>query len=188
MSQRTFVRLAGASALVLSSLSFAQSKDAPKPPPPSPTFTAAECAVWSRELAFADSVKAHDAKAFADFVAADAVFGIGSGSMVRGRAAIAADWAGIIDGSALLLSWYPTAVAIGGEPDIAYSTGRALLQSPDGKSPKRISTSTFVSTWHRDRDGKWRVLLDGGAAPRPATEADVAAFRAGRMACPKRAG
>ena len=188
MSQRTFVRLVGASALALSFLAIAQSKDAPKPPPPSPSFSAEECAVWSRELAFADSGKAHDAKAFADFVAADAVFGVGSPTPVHGRAAIAEDWAGIIDGSALVLSWYPTAVAIGGEPDIAYSTGRALLQSPDGKTPKRVSTSTFVSTWHRDRDGTWRVLLDGGAAPRPATGADVADFHAGRKACPQRAG
>ncbi|BCT91403.1 hypothetical protein LYSHEL_04270 [Lysobacter helvus] len=188
MSQRTFVRIAGASALALCTLAFAQSKEAPKPSPPSPTFSAAECAVWSRELAFADSVKAHDAKAFADFVAADAVFGVGSGDPKHGRAAILEDWVGIIDGSALVLSWYPTAVAIGGEPDIAYSTGRALLQSPAGKTPKRISTSTFVSTWHRDRDGTWRVLLDGGAAPKPATDADVAAFHAGRMACPQRAG
>ncbi len=151
----------------------------------SPTFSKAECAVWARELAFADSVKAHDAKAFADFVNTGAVFGVGSGAPVRGRAAVVKDWAGIVDGSALVLSWYPTAVAIGGEGDIAYSTGRALLESPAGKTPRRVSLSTFVSTWHRDSDGTWRVLLDGGAAPRPATDAEVADFRAGRKTCPQ---
>jgi ketosteroid isomerase-like protein len=166
-------------ALVVSSPAFAQETAK------SPTFSKAECVVWARELAFADSVKAHDAKAFADFVNTGAVFGVGSGSPVRGRPAVVKDWAGIIDGSALVLSWYPTAVAIGGEGDIAYSTGRALLESPAGKTPKRVSVSTFVSTWHRDSDGKWRVLLDGGATPHPASDADVAAFHAERKTCPQ---
>ena len=168
--------------LAVSSSAFAQEGAAPAP---APTFSKEECAVWAREQAFADSVKAHDAKAFTDFIGTGAVFGVGSGAPVRGREAIVKDWAGIIDGSALVLSWYPTAVAIGGEPDIAYSTGRALLESPAGKTPKRVSVSTFVSTWHRDSDGTWRVLLDGGAVPRPASDADVADFHAGRKTCPQ---
>ena len=49
-------------------------------PAPSPTFSKDECAVWAREQAFADSVKAHDAKAFVDFVSTGAVFGVGSGA------------------------------------------------------------------------------------------------------------
>lgn len=165
--------------LAVSSHAFAQQ------PARSPTFSKAECVVWARELAFADSVKRHDAKAFADFVSSGAVFGVGSGSQVRGRSAVVADWAGIVDGSALVLSWYPTAVAIGGEGDIAYSTGPALLESPAGKTPKRVSVSTFVSTWHRDSDGTWRVLLDGGATPKAASDADVADFHAGRKTCPQ---
>ena len=52
-------------ALAVSSSAFAQEGAAPAP---APTFSKDECAVWAREQAFADSVKAHDAKAFADFI------------------------------------------------------------------------------------------------------------------------
>ncbi|KGQ19587.1 Ketosteroid isomerase-like protein [Lysobacter dokdonensis DS-58] len=174
------IRLAVA-ALVLAAPAFAQE---PAKPAPRPALGKDECAVWARELAFSDSVAAHDAKAFGDFVAEGAVFSANLPVPVRGRAAIAKEWAGIIDGSQLRLTWYPKAVAIGGEPDIAYSTGPALIELPDPKAPNRYALTTFFSTWHRDKDGTWRVLLDGGVGAKSATEADVAAFRAGRKTCP----
>ena len=40
--------------------------------------------------------------------------------------------------------------------------------------------------WHRDANGVWRVLFDNGAGRRPADEAAVQAFHAGRQAaCPQ---
>ena len=152
---------------------------------PAPTFSKDECAVWARELAFADSVTAHDAKAFADFVNEGAVFAANSPAPQRGRAAIVKDWAGIIDGSAFKLLWYPRVVHIGGEADIAYSTGPALIEQNDPKAEGRYTLLNFASTWHRDSDGQWRVAFDAGSPPRPATEADVAAFKAGRKTCPQ---
>jgi len=159
----------------------AQMKDTP----PAPTPTADECAVWARELSFADSVAQHDAKAFADHVHAGAVFNAKSPQPLRGREAIVQRWAKIIDGTALKLSWYPTAVVIGGEGDIALSSGPALYESPDPKDAGKASIGGFQSTWHKGADGVWRVLFDDGIEPKPATEADIAAFHAGRKTCPQ---
>jgi ketosteroid isomerase-like protein len=198
MSQHAFVRFAGASALgVVASLAFAQSQDTTKPPPPPtfkapvkpmpvPAFSAEECAVWARELSFADSVAQHDAKAFAAHVHEGAVFSAKRPDPLRGRDAILEDWAHLIDGTAVKLWWYPTAVAIGGEGDIAYSSGPALYESTDPKEPRKHSIGGFQSVWHKDAGGTWRVLFDDGIAPRPANEADVAAFHAGRKPCPQR--
>jgi ketosteroid isomerase-like protein len=178
-------RLALAAVVVLACpVVFAQ--EAPKPAPPPQRFSAEECAVWAREQSFAESVEKHDAKAFADHVNANAVFSAKSPNPQRGREAVVKDWAKIIDGTGLNIAWYPTSVVIGGEPDIAYSSGRALLTSPDPKDPQRYAITRFQSVWHRDADGTWRVLFDDGEQPRPATEADVAAFHAGRKACPQR--
>ena len=157
----------------------------PQAAPPAPTFSAEECKVWDRELAFADSVAKHDAKGFNDFVHEDAVFDATSPQPTRGRAAIAKNWAGIIDASALILAWYPTMVVIGGEDDIAFSSGPALLENPDPKAKDRYGLVHFTSTWHRDADGTWRVLFDAGSRARPANAEEVAAFRAGRKACPR---
>ena len=152
---------------------------------PEPKLSAAECEVWARELGFARSVAEHDASAFAGFVAEGAVFGAKRPQPRRGRDAVVAAWSGLVEGKELRLSWYPTMVAIGGEPDIAYSSGPALYEdlAPDAK--QRFLGGGFQSIWHRDADGIWRVLFDDGIEPRPASDDEVAAFRAGRReACP----
>jgi ketosteroid isomerase-like protein len=170
--------------VVTAPVAFAQ--EAPKPAP-AQTFSAEECAVWAREQSFADTVEKHDAKAFADHVNANAVFSAKGPRPQRGRDTVVSHWAKIIDGTALRIAWYPTSVVIGGDGDIAYSSGRALLTSPDPKDPQRYALTRFQSVWHRDADGVWRVLFDDGEEPKPATEADVAAFHAGRKPCPRKA-
>ena len=154
--------------------------------PPAPGLSEAECEVWARELAFARSVAQHDAAAFAGFIAEGAVFGAKRPNARRGRDAVVAAWSGLVAGKELRLSWYPAMVAIGGEPGIAYSSGPALYEdlAPDAK--QRFLIGGFQSIWHRDGDGTWRVLFDDGIEPKPASEAEVAAFRAGRReSCPR---
>jgi ketosteroid isomerase-like protein len=174
--------LAAAFALFLSAPAFAQ----PAAPPPTPSLSAAECEVWARELGFARSVAEHDASAFAGFLAEGAVFGAKRPQPRRGRDAVVAAWAGLVAGKELRLSWYPAMVAIGGEPDIAYSSGPALYEDLAPDARQRFLIGGFQSIWHRDADGAWRVLFDDGIDPRPASEAEVAAFESGRReACPR---
>jgi len=153
---------------------------------PAPRLSAAECEVWARELSFAQSVAEHDAAAFAAHLHPGAVFGAKSPRPDRGRDAIVASWAGIVAGERLKLSWYPAMIAIGGEGDIAYSSGPALYENPASDAEQRYSIGGFQSVWHKDADGVWRVLFDDGVRPEPATEAQAEAFRKGRQAiCPK---
>jgi ketosteroid isomerase-like protein len=156
-----------------------------KPAQPAPAFSADECAVWAREVSFAESVEAHDAKAFAELVHPGAVFSAKRPMPLRGRDAILRRWAKLIDGTAMKLWWYPTAVAIGGEGDVAYSSGPALYESVDPKNPQH-SIGEFQSVWHKGADGTWRVLFDDGIEPKPANASEVAAFHSGRKACPQR--
>jgi ketosteroid isomerase-like protein len=175
--------IAASACFLLASRALAQTTAAP---PPAPGFSTDECAVWARELSFADTVEQHDATAFAEHVHPGAVFAAKRPVPLRGREAILQRWAKLIDGTAVKLWWYPTAVAIGGEGDVAYSSGPALYESTDPKDAQRFSIGGFQSVWHKGADGTWRVLFDDGIEPKPATEADVAAFRAGRKACPQR--
>ena len=143
--------------------------------PPAAKMTAAECEVWNRERSFAASVEHHDATAFADHVHEQAAFAAGSPEPVHGRAAVVEDWKGIIEGKDFELRWSPGIVTIGGDGSLAISRGPSWLKDlrPNPKSPYRIGE--FISTWIRDRDGRWRVLFDGGAGPmHPATADDVA--------------
>lgn len=157
--------------------------DTPAAPP---ELTADECAVWLREMSFATSVADHDAAAFAAHLHPQAAFGSSQPKPSRGRDAIAKEWAGVIEGRTVRLEWYPTRTTIGGEGDIAWSSGPALWERlVDGPQPK-YAISHFRSVWHRGDDGQWTVLFDDGTAPKTATEAEAAAFRAARpTGCPR---
>jgi ketosteroid isomerase-like protein len=148
--------------------------------PPDPRQQA-ECAVWQRELSFAQSVADHDARAFAAHLHPDAAFGV-SRRATRGRDAITAEWAGLIDGSALKLSWYPAVVTLGGDGRTAYSSGPALYEDPRTGEAR---LGRFGSVWQRGEDGVWRVLFDDGIPPQKADAAAVQRFHEGRRPqCP----
>ena len=151
-----------------------------------PVMTQAECEVWARELSFTRSVADHDAAAFASHLDQDAVFGASLAQPTRGRDAIARQWAPVVEGKRVKLSWYPTRTTIGSVPDVAWSSGPALFENPDPKTPQRYRMGGFHSVWHRGADGVWRVMFDDGIEPVPATDEQVAAFHAGRQTtCPQ---
>ncbi len=172
---------------VLALPAWAQSPAPTPTPTPVPRLSTAECEVWARELSFARSVAEHDAVAFAAHLEPETAFGVGQAEPKRGREAVVTSWAGIIQGKGLKLSWYPTRTTIAGaSPGVAWSTGPALFESTDPKASPRYRLSTYQSVWQRGQDGVWRVLFDGGTPPAVATEADVAAFHAGRREqCPQ---
>ncbi|MBX3710538.1 MAG: DUF4440 domain-containing protein [Lysobacter sp.] len=152
---------------------------------PAAAFSIEECAVWARELSFADSVARHDAAAFAEHLEPGAVFGAGSDARTRGRDAIVERWRRIIEGRQVTIEWYPTRTTVGGVEGIAWSEGPALVITDPGTPQQAYRLGRFRSVWRRGEDGTWRVLFDDGDEARPATPEEVRAFRAGRRdTCP----
>ena len=114
------------------------------------------------------------------------MFGSGQPVPTRGRATIAREWAGLVAGTPVTLSWYPTRTTIAGIDGIATSSGPALFEDVRPDAPQRYRMSSFHSVWHREADGTWRILFDDGTAPRPVGADEAAAFRAGRQErCPQ---
>lgn len=154
-----------------------------------PAMDKPACAVWQRELSFAQSVQRHDAAAFAGHVMADAVFDANTPQPTRGLAAVREHWAASIAGKTQRLDWYPQQVVASGDGALAYSSGAYLLEQLAPGAKPRYVVGRFASVWRRAGDGAWRVAFDGGDAGRSASDADVAAFHAGRRpACPTAAG
>ena len=139
--------------------------------------SAAECAVWQRELSFARAVERHDAEAFAAHLHAGSIFNVGTTEADRGRDAIVRSWAEIVDGRTIALRWRPGIVQIGGEPTIAVSRGPFILQrTQNGTLLFRVGM--YQTVWLRDpRDGVWRVLFDGSATSSQPMESRAAAER-----------
>ena len=138
----------------------------------------ARCEVWQRETSFAQSVANRDPIAFAEHLHPQAAFGV-SRTPTVGREAIVREWQGIIDGSALLLEWYPDVVTVGGDGNTAYSSGPSLYTDPKTGS---VRHGRFGSVWQRGEDGAWYIIFDDGIRPEPADAAAVQAFRDGRSA------
>ncbi len=110
--------------------------------------------VRDAEIAFAATLARRDFKAFAEFVAEDAVF-IGGGKPQRGRAAVLASWKRFFEGPEAPFSWAPDLVEVLPNGQLGYSTGPVHVK---GKLVAR-----FASTWRRDPDGRWRVVFDNGS-------------------------
>ena len=109
--------------------------------------------VRSREEAFAKTMADRDLRAFASFLSKEAVF-VGR-SVSRGPAAITETWKRFFDGPVAPFSWRPETVEVLDSGTLALSSGPVF--GPDGK---RIGT--FNSTWRREPDGVWRIVLDNG--------------------------
>lgn len=178
-------RIVLAAALALSAMNAGAAESVPAPQDPAPTLSPEECAVWARELSFAQSVVDHDNAAFAAHVHTDAAFNSGHPQPKRGRDLIVRDWGDIIAGKGLKLLWYPSRVTIAGPGDVAWSSGPALFEWTEREPAQRFAIGTYHSVWHKDADGVWRILFDEGAGMKPADEAAIKAYHAGRgEACP----
>ena len=138
-----------------------------------------ECEVWQRELSFAAAFERRDMQAFAAHLHPGAVFALSTAAPTRGADAVRAEWEPLVTGDAMRFQWYPTHVTHAEGTNLATSSGPVLTERP-GHANNRWLVSRYSTVWERGRDGVWRVLFDDGTAPRPASDAEIAQFRAGR--------
>jgi ketosteroid isomerase-like protein len=108
------------------------------------------------ERAFAKTMADRDHAAFASFLSDEAVF-LGR-TVLRGKAQVAAGWKAYYDAPAAPFSWEPERVEVLDSGTLAVSTGPVF--DPAGKR-----VGTFVSTWRREKDGTWKIVLDSGCPP-----------------------
>lgn len=109
--------------------------------------------VRDAENAFAATMAARDHKAFATFLAEDAVF-FGN-EAVRGKAAVAESWKGLYEKPDAPFSWRSEEVQVLDSGQLAHSSGPVF-------NPKGERVGTFNSIWRRERDGRWKVVFDKG--------------------------
>lgn len=111
--------------------------------------------VMAAERAFAKTMADRDHRAFATFVADDAVFFSGP-KPLRGKAAVVDFWARFYKEAPAPFSWEPDEVEVLDSGTLAISSGP--VRNPQGKVFAR-----FNSIWRLDAPGQWRVVFDKGS-------------------------
>jgi len=112
--------------------------------------------VRETERAFAKTMADRDHKAFVSFLSEEAIF-LGR-TALRGRSEVAEGWKRFFEGPQAPFAWEPERVEVMASGTLAISQGPVT-------DPKGERVGTFTSTWRREADGKWRIVLDAGCPP-----------------------
>jgi hypothetical protein len=87
-----------------------------------------------------------------------------------GIAAIRAQMEPVFKESSFSLRWHPTKGEMMIPGIIGYTVGRweRLLKNKEGKMMK--SAGTYSTTWKKQPDGSWKIVLDSGSSDGPPVE------------------
>jgi ketosteroid isomerase-like protein len=110
--------------------------------------------VLAAEQAFAQTMADRDHRAFASFVADDAIF-FGGPEPLRGKQQVVDGWAPFFESPDAPFSWEP------GEVEVLESGVLALSSGPVRNAEGKL-VARFTSIWRRETDGTWRVIFDKG--------------------------
>lgn len=111
--------------------------------------------VRDAENGFAATMAKRDHKAFATFIAEDAVFFGGENRVYRGKKAVVDSWKGLYEKPDAPFSWRSESVEVIESGKLAHSSGPVF-------NPKGERMGTFNSLWRRESDGSWKVVFDKG--------------------------
>ncbi|QQR73903.1 MAG: nuclear transport factor 2 family protein [Holophagales bacterium] len=144
-------------ATLFAALPLAAAQPAPAPAtPPAPAIAELETSLRETERAFAATMAKRDLAGFASFLAEDTVF-VG-GTVRRGKAAVVEGWSRFFEGKEAPFSWEPATAVVGASGTLGLTSGP--VYDPDG-----TRSGTFTSTWRREKDGSWKIVLDTGCPP-----------------------
>lgn len=130
-----------------------------------PEFTAED--MMAKEREFAQYSLDHGYyEAFAKFLADDAVAINPDRQPTVGLPAILS----YMEGGGGELSWYPLAADVSKSGDMGYTWGRYTFTSTTPEGETVVSHGKYMSVWKKQRDGTWKVVLDGGSGNPPPEE------------------
>jgi pimeloyl-ACP methyl ester carboxylesterase/ketosteroid isomerase-like protein len=114
--------------------------------------------VRQAEIGFAKAFADRDKAKFFSYVADDAVF-VSALRTLRGKPEVIASWSRFFDGvPEAPFSWGPERVEITNGGQTGFSMGPIF--GPDGKHG-----GYYSSIWQKQKDGSWKVVVDGPGSP-----------------------
>jgi uncharacterized protein (TIGR02246 family) len=119
-----------------------------------------KAAIQQNESQFAQALMRGDAAAVANLFREDAQYIPGwQKGRLEGRAAIQALFQQRL-AAAHFLEVVMTTGAVGTDGDLAYETGTNRLTRQTGDAPPVTTTGRYLTVWHHQPDGQWRIQVD----------------------------
>jgi ketosteroid isomerase-like protein len=145
--------------------SLTQSTSAVVSPLVQPTVSPGALLLLELDGRFAKAVAAGGGKAFAEWLADDAVTLNNGKPAVLGRSAIAAgaQW----DPKTYQLTWTPQGAQMGPSNDMGFTWGHYESRSTDKNGEAVVTSGRYFTVWKKMPNGTWKVALDGGANEPP---------------------
>jgi ketosteroid isomerase-like protein len=109
----------------------------------------------------ADASKIGTGNAFGRYAAADAQMFSGPGEFISGPRAIAESFGPPTEKNSLV--WHPVHGEVSEAGDLGYTVGNAVSMNVREDGQKLIGYSKYLTVWRKQRDGKWRYVVDGGS-------------------------
>lgn len=126
-------------------------------------------ALMKADRDFASDVARSGIEAWVSWFASDGQQ-LGPGQQVIGHAAIREYMNSTLSDPTTKLVWWPVSARIAASDDLGYTIGRYEVRhtNPDGTVTVR-GTGRYLTIWHKQPDGTWRVDVDtGNPDPKPA--------------------
>lgn len=136
------------------------------PDEPMRATTGALDAIRDADVEFSRAAAAEGTgRAFGRFAASDAQVFSAPGEFITGPEAIMQSFGARAGGSTL--SWHPVAGGVSSAGDLGFTVGNAESTTTHATGAPLVAYSKYLTVWRRQRDGRWRYVVDGGSA-RPA--------------------
>jgi len=131
------------------------------------TVSAREKEIRALESAMMAAAAEKGAAGYMSFYAEDAVELPSGSQMLLGKESIGKTMA-FLDDKNNRLTWSPVHVDISASGDLAYSFGAYEFRSIGKDGKPSIEHGKYTTVWKKQKDGKWKVVLDmGNATPEP---------------------
>lgn len=130
---------------------------------PRPGLQAAKEDMLRTDREFSRATGEHGLEGFSSFLADEVTTLRPDAPLLRGKQALAARWAPLLNDPAVKIEWHPLTAEVAGSADFGYTVGTYQITRANAEGPASIvGTGKYITIWRKQKDGAWKVVFDSG--------------------------
>ncbi len=128
-----------------------------------PDLQAAKEAMLRADREFSRVTGERGLEGFTSFLADDVATLRPDSPILKGKQAMAARWAPLLNDPTVRIEWHPLMAEVAASGDFGYTVGTYRITRGNSESPgSTVGSGKYVTIWRRQADGSWKVAFDSG--------------------------